>query len=268
MYGSWCVLCYADDMSANDYDGHADEIQRVLDAGKARLNVYVERPAMYALLPADLSGKKALCIGCGTGDECGEFLKRGAAVWGLDISGESIKLAARAFPKANLAVMDMHSLVYGNNTFDFVYSGLALHYVEHLDVVLAEIQRVLKPGGLIQFSVGHPIKWAAEPKRDADDEAKKSFVMGYDTFTKLPQVYGDYLNVTRVTQKPEHYPVVTYWNRPISAYIHSIQDAGFELLDFIEPKPDAKVRTLDPEYYAIHSKIPQVMIFVAEKRQA
>ncbi|HJP96230.1 MAG TPA: methyltransferase domain-containing protein [Candidatus Saccharimonadales bacterium] len=248
----------------NDYDSHATQIADLLRSGLQKPNTFIERPAMYKLLP-DLQNKKVLCVGCGTGEECDELTKRGAQVWGFDVSAKSVELAKEAFPDAELRVMDMHKMDYNNESFDFVYSGLTLHYTENVDEVVAEMARVLKPGGTMQFSVGHPIKWAAENRRDPKDENKKSFLLGYDTHQTPVHIYGDYLNVTKVTQKPQNYPTITYWNRPISSYLQIIRQAGLEFLDFVEPPALPEAKQVDPDFYNVHTKIPQFMIFVARK---
>lgn len=110
------------------------------------------------------------------------------------------------------------------------------------------------------------IKWASEFKRDLKDESKKTFLMGYDTFESPARVYGDYLNVTKVTQKPQNYPVITYWSRPISSYLRVIRELGLELLDFVEPAAIPETKEVDVDCYAIHTKIPQFMIFVVRKQ--
>lgn len=249
----------------NDYDDYAGRLAQLLRSGAQKPHAFIEKPAMLSLLP-DLKDKKVLCVGCGTGEECGELLARGAMVDGFDISAESVRLASEAFPKTNLQVLDMHDLsVYADSQFDFVYSSLALHYSEQPGQVLTQLYRVIKPGGRIQFSVVHPIKWAAEAKRDNQDEDKKAFLMGYDTYQAPAHVYGDYLNVTKVTQRPQNYPEITYWNRPISDYLRLIRETGLELIDFVEPTTIPETKDLDPEYWAIHSKIPQFMIFVVQK---
>jgi SAM-dependent methyltransferase len=186
-------------------------------------------------------------------------------VKGFDISKESIELACAEFPDIDFQIMDMHYLEYDDKYFDFIYSSLTLHYSEQLDQVLAEFRRVLKPGCRAQFSVVHPIKWGAEVRRDTKDENKKSFIMGYDTSQTPIHIYGDYLNTTQVTQKPQGYPYITYWNRPISEYLHIIRKTGFNLIDFVEPAPVSEAKDTDPEYWHIYSKIPQFMIFIVEK---
>lgn len=252
-------------LKPNDYDSYADKLAVLLRSGAQKSHVFIEKPAMHSLLP-DLKGKTVLCVGCGTGEECGELLARGAKAYGFDISERSVQLAREAFPAAILQVLDMHELEsYSTDQFDFIYSSLTVHYSEYPGAVLSQLHRILKPGGMMQFSVVHPIKWAAEVKRDTNDENKKAFLMGYDTYQVPAHVYGDYLNVTKVTQKPQNYPEITYWNRPISDYIRVIREANFKLVDFVEPKTSAETDQLDPEYAAIHTRIPQFMIFVIQK---
>ena len=49
-------------------------------------------------------------------------------------------------------------------SFDLAYSSLALHYIENLDGLLAQVHRALVPGGSLVFSVEHPIYTApADP---------------------------------------------------------------------------------------------------------
>ena len=249
----------------NDYDSYANKLAQLLRSGAEKSHKFIEKPAMLALLP-DLEGEHVLCAGCGTGEECGELLKRGATVDGFDISAGSIRLAREAFPGANLQVLDMHDLsVYGSSQFNFIYSGLTLHYSERPHEVLSQLYRVLKPGGRMQVSVLHPIKWAGEVKRDSEDESRRAFLMGYDTYQNPARIYGDYLNVTKVTQRPQNYPEITYWNRPISGYLRLIREASLKLIDFVEPATTPETEELDPEYWMIHSKIPQFMIFVMQK---
>lgn len=82
----------------NDYDAYAESIAKQLRAGKQKPHTFIEKPAMHALLP-DLKGKKVLCVGCGTGEECGELLGRGAIVEGIDVSQTSIELARTAYSR-------------------------------------------------------------------------------------------------------------------------------------------------------------------------
>jgi SAM-dependent methyltransferase len=219
---------------------------------------------MYSALP-DVRDKTVLCIGCGTGEECGYISKLGGSVKGIDTSSRSIDIARHKYSDPSFTVMDMNKMTFKDDTFDIVYSSLTLHYSEHLDKTLGQIFRVLRPGGTLLFSVLHPIKWSAEIRRDMDDERKKTFLLGYDSFATPSNIYGDYLSIRPIVQKPEGYPKIKYWNRPISDYLHTIRDAGFTLIDFIEPLPIEELKFIDIDYWNTQSKIPQFMVFVLQK---
>jgi ubiquinone/menaquinone biosynthesis C-methylase UbiE len=146
----------------NDYDTYAAKRHESLLKGSKNAHKFVEKPAMKALLP-DLSDKKILLLGCGTGEEVTLLEQFGAtSMTGIDLSEGSIKVAAESYPQCDFRVMDMHNLDFEDNSFDFIYSSLVVHYSAKPQSVYKEIMRVLKPGGTFQFSVGHPMRWASE----------------------------------------------------------------------------------------------------------
>jgi len=118
-----------------------------------------EWPSMRALLP-DLRGRRVVDLGCGFGWFCRWAREQGAAeVLGLDVS-ENMLARARTDtidPVVRYAIADMESLDLPAGSFDLAYSSLALHYIEHLDRLLATIARALTPDGRLVFSIEHPI---------------------------------------------------------------------------------------------------------------
>jgi ubiquinone/menaquinone biosynthesis C-methylase UbiE len=118
-----------------------------------------EWPALCALLP-NLSGLKVLDLGCGFGWFCRWARQQGAAhVLGIDVSEKMLTRArtATADPAIGYTRADMEHLELQPQSFDVVYSSLALHYIEHLDELMAQTHRSLVPGGALVFSVEHPI---------------------------------------------------------------------------------------------------------------
>jgi len=67
----------------NDYDTFAEKRAQEFASGKNLVHAYIEKPAMYALLP-ELANKTVLCVGCGIGEECVELKRRGARVTGIN----------------------------------------------------------------------------------------------------------------------------------------------------------------------------------------
>jgi 2-polyprenyl-3-methyl-5-hydroxy-6-metoxy-1,4-benzoquinol methylase len=93
---------------------------------------------------------RVLDVGCGNGFTCGEFLRRGCQVVGIDLSCQGIEIARRTYPSGRFEVMpaDAHLLANLNeNPFDLVVST---EVVEHLYAPREYIRgcfQALKPGG-------------------------------------------------------------------------------------------------------------------------
>ena len=101
-------------------------------------------------LAAPVPGQHVLDLACGTGDLAFLAAGRGARVVGLDLTRRMIELArakrARAHGAAFL-VGDMMALPFADAQFDLVTTGYGLRNVPDIEVAMAEIRRVLRPGG-------------------------------------------------------------------------------------------------------------------------
>ena len=145
----------ADPPGANDYDGIAEAYSAENEANL--VNAYYERPAML-VLAGDVAGRRILNAGCGAGPLLAALRDGGAIVTGFDKSAGMIELARRRLgDDADLQVADLGSpLPFPDGTFDDVTASLVLHYLEDWGPTLAELRRVLKPGGRLIVSVEHP----------------------------------------------------------------------------------------------------------------
>ena len=118
-----------------------------------------EWPALKAMLP-DLTGTSVIDVGCGYGWFCRVARELGACdVTGVDISEKMLARAAELTDDTQIHYQrsDLESLQLRENSLDLVYSSLALHYLPELDALFARVQRALKPGGSLVFSMEHPI---------------------------------------------------------------------------------------------------------------
>jgi 2-polyprenyl-6-hydroxyphenyl methylase/3-demethylubiquinone-9 3-methyltransferase len=96
------------------------------------------------------AGTRVLDVGCGNGFTCGEFLRRGCTVVGVDLSRQGIEIATRTYPKGRFMVVSADDKLLshlGEEPFDLVVST---EVVEHL-YAPREYARgcfdALKPGG-------------------------------------------------------------------------------------------------------------------------
>lgn len=230
--------------------------------GKGFGHSHLEKPAMYRELPK-LKGKSVLCIGCGAGEECEHIKSTGAKkVVGIDISKSLIEIAKKNYPKLEFFVMDMEKLNLEDNSFDFVYSSLVMHYIKDWKRVLKEVKRVLKKGGIFLFSTHNPVYWGSEKKKD---RYKKSQLLGYVENKGIYILHGDYLNPRKIDDIWFNNFKVSYYHRPISLLLKDIFKSGLKLEDCIEPKPLNSVKKLDLNFWRKTSKIPLFIIFKLKK---
>jgi ubiquinone/menaquinone biosynthesis C-methylase UbiE len=146
----------ADLAVANDYDSFAEVYSTENEVNLA--NAYYERPAMLALA-GDVAGRRILDAGCGSGPLFAALRDRGAIMTGFDKSTGMLELARRRLgDDADLQVADLGCpLPFPDGAFDDVVASLVLHYLEDWSAPLAELRRVLKPGGRLIASVNHPL---------------------------------------------------------------------------------------------------------------
>jgi SAM-dependent methyltransferase len=209
----------ADPPGVNDYDSFAEAYAASNENNL--LNAYYERPAMLALA-GDVAGRRILDAGCGAGALFAALRDRGAVVTGIDKSARMVELARRRLgDDADLQVAALGSpLPFPDDTFDDVTASLVLHYLEDWGPPLAELRRVLKPGGRLIVSVDHPfVTFLAH--RDAGRE---------------PDYFATYNWVDEWTAGGQT-ALFGFWARPLHAMTDAFTAAGFRITVISEPAP-------------------------------
>lgn len=119
-------------------------------------------PSSYSLLeavvPRDARPLVVLDLACGDGHLLELLARRkqpGLSLLGLDMSEHELAAArARLNGAATLIQGRAQSLPFGDASVDVVLSHLALMLMDDVETVLAEVRRVLKPGGRVSIVVG------------------------------------------------------------------------------------------------------------------
>lgn len=103
---------------------------------------------------ADLAGKKVLEVGPGAGGHSALFAKHGAHMTSLDITPARARATEAKFRLMGERASECHAvngdsenLPFADATFDIVYSNGVLHHTLDTEKAIAEVLRVLKPGG-------------------------------------------------------------------------------------------------------------------------
>ncbi len=105
------------------------------------------------------AGQRVLEIGCGAGTDLCAFARGGAYVTGVDITTTAIDLTTRRLAveqlEGRVLGYDGRQLPFAAASFDVVYCFGVLHHTPYMDDLLAEIHRVLVPGGEAKMMLYH-----------------------------------------------------------------------------------------------------------------
>lgn len=128
-----------------------DLITRLLSFGLDR-----RWKARLVALAGPARNTEALDLACGTGDIAFDLARCGARVIGLDVTHRMLQLAHARSPVAlsgagavRFVTGDMMALPFPDGSFDLVTTGYGIRNVPRIEPALAEIRRVLRPGGLL-----------------------------------------------------------------------------------------------------------------------
>ncbi|MGN7358452.1 class I SAM-dependent methyltransferase [Paenibacillus sp. SAF-054] len=162
----------------------------------------------------ELSGQKALEIGCGSGHSLLYMLDRGIEeCWGIDLSEVQIETARRVCgldDRVKLLESPMEENPgIPHDYFDVVYSIYALGWTMNLKRTLTHIHSYLKPGGSFIFSWEHPIH---------------NRVINEDQILKFHMPYTEEIPALHEAWKPR--PAI-FHHRKISTYINALIETGF-----------------------------------------
>ncbi|WP_072482358.1 GrpB family protein [Amycolatopsis australiensis] len=212
-------------------------------AGKSVTNALYDRPAIVDLA-GDVTGKRVLDVGCAAGHLGALLAGRGADVLGIDASAGMVAIARREFGDvARFEVADVtRPLELEDGSIDVVTASLVLHYLKDWGATLAEFRRVLRPGGVLVFSVHHP----------GDDWRW----FGKENYFEL-ELLEDEFPLGDLRQR------VRFYRRPLSWTFQAVRDAGFAVDRLVEPMPVPEADAADPKWAATLRTQPRFLYFRA-----
>jgi len=132
-----------------------------------RHDVYFDQlnwPAFAALVPPP--GRLTLDLGCGEG-RVGRLLSAaGHRMIGLDTSQTLVQLAREAGGYEQVLHADAIAIPLEDHAVDLVVAFMSLHDMDDPGAALAEVARVLEPGGAVVLAIVHPLNRPPEPHPD------------------------------------------------------------------------------------------------------
>ena len=137
------------------------------------------------------AGQRVLDVGTGTGVAAITAARLGAEVSALDLTPELLEQAKQDAAIADQAGIqwiegDAENLPYPDNSFDIVISQFGHMFAPRVDVVVREVHRVLKPGGLFAFA-----SWPPEHLMGRVFALVDTYMANPASPDAAPQLWGD-----------------------------------------------------------------------------
>lgn len=244
-----------DDKEVGRYwDQNAENWIKLARLGYDRCRDLINSPAFFKMLP-EILDLKGLDIGCGEGYNTRITAKRGAKLNAVDISEVFITTAKETETQEPLGIVyeiaSASTLPYPENDFDFAIATMSLMDIPETEKVIAEVYRVIKPGGFFQFSINHPC--FATPKWSwvRNEEGIKTALIVGDYFRKSDGEIEEWIfgaAPKEITDKMRKFKIPRF-TRILSDWLNLLIRKGFVLEEFCEPYPDDEVLKKFPEEY-------------------
>ncbi len=194
-----------------------------------------------------------LDLGTGEGQLARLAAKVGAEfVVGVDRSFAQIEVAHER-GGAHFVRADAGALPWGDESFDAVSASLVLEHIDSVEEVIAEISRVLCPGGRFLLLINHPL--LQTPGSGWIDD---QILM--EQYWRI----GPYLKVDRTMEEVEPGVTIPFVHRPLSHYINAMAKVGLLVTQMVEPAPPPGFLA-QAEEYADAASYPRLLFLRTEK---
>jgi len=253
-----------DERIAEQWETNAEVFANLIDGMGTPHHREILNPCVDHLL-GDVNGKKLLDAGCGEDYLSRHYAHKGAIVTGVDTSPKLIdicrKLAAQE--EVSYVVGSICNLQFiSDSAFDIVLCNLVLLNIACFQEALSEFSRVLRPEGILVFSLVHPAFNVYGPGSWEVGEKDPKTLRRAGQFFKVDRYFDEkeYLRYWR-TRKGEKFPKqFSFYHRAIGTYVNALISAGFSLVSLKEPRPVS-----DNAFFDRERRIPFFLVFKAEK---
>ncbi|MGZ6907124.1 MAG: class I SAM-dependent methyltransferase [Acidimicrobiia bacterium] len=210
------------------------------------------------IVAEELAGRdRVLDVGTGEGQLARHLVAYGATrVVGVDPSVAQLATARARGGGPRYARSAAAALPFADGVFDAVLACLVFEHIEAVDEAIAEVARVLRPGGVFLFLLNHPLLQVPGSGWIDDHILEEQYWR-----------IGPYL--VESLEEEEIAPGVhlPFIHRPMSRYVNSLAANGLLLHRMLEPAPPPGFLARAPEY-AESATIPRLLVLRAERERS
>lgn len=202
------------------------------------------------MVVAELAGfGRVLDVGCGDGQISRLLVEAGSTAVGIDPTWNQISVANERGGGATFVRAGAAEIPFADAAFDAAVACLVFEHIDDLDGAIAEIARVVRPGGQFNLFLNHPL--LQTPGSNLID----------DHMVDPPEQYwrvGPYLPEQAFVEQVELGVFIRFVHRPLSRYLNALADQGFLLEHMDEPAPPPGFLARAHEY-AEAADIPRLL---------
>ena len=199
--------------------------------------------------------RRVLDIGAGEGQISRLAAGLGARVTGIDPTRAQIEVARQRSGGPSYALAGAAALPFADGSFDTAVACLVFEHIHEVDDAIAEVARVLEPGGRFAFFLNHPL--LQTPNSGWID----------DQMLDPPEQYwriGEYLVEDETIEEVERGVFIPFIHRPLSRYVNALAENGLVLERMLEPPPPPGFLARAAAYEAAAS-IPRLLVLVTRR---
>ncbi|MEA3019534.1 MAG: hypothetical protein QOI47_1058 [Actinomycetota bacterium] len=200
--------------------------------------------------------RRVLDVGTGEGQVARLASSVGAErVVGVDPTAAQITVARQRAGGPHYLRSGAGALPFADASFDAVVACLVFEHIRDVDDALAEVGRVLVPGGRFLFFLNHPL--LQTPSSGWID----------DQVLDPPEQYwriGPYLVEDETLEEVDKDVFIPFIHRPLSRYVNAMSAAGLTIRRMDEPAPPPGFLARAAEYAAA-ATIPRLLFLLAER---
>ena len=199
---------------------------------------------------------RVLDVGCGDGQVARALAAAGCAVTGIDPTARNLEVARERGGGPEYVEGAADDLPFPDAHFDAVVACLVFEHIDDVDAAIAEVARVLRPGGRFAFFLNHPL--LQTPGSGWID----------DHMIDPPEQYwriGPYLVETESIEEVELGVHIRFLHRPLSRYVNALSDHGLQLERMVEPEPPEGFLARAPEY-PLARTVPRLLYMRSVRR--
>lgn len=206
----------------------------------------------------ELAGcRRVLDIGCGEGQvtRLAAGLPGVERAVGIDPTWNQLAAAVARDGATGFARAGADALPFADATFDAAVAVLVFEHVDAVDEAIAEVARVLEPGGRFGIFLNHPL--IQTPDSGWID----------DHVVDPPEQYwrvGPYLPEAVTIEEVEAGVHIRFVHRPLSRYVNTLAANGLYVERMLEPPPPPGFLAMAPEY-AASTTVPRLLYLRAVK---